>query len=527
MNQRQRFIRKIIYVCIIAALLLPLSWLSQPETTEAKGGRLAQMRSEYRLGQAQLGEIDPASETIKLATLGMRGVAANLLWNKSHEYNKNEDWVNLAATLEQIARLQPNFVSVWIYQGWNLSYNISVQFDNYHDRYHWVIRGVDFLKEGTQYNTNEPRLLSKIGYTIGNKIGRADEKVLYRQLFRDDDDFHGDRPKAQRDNWLVGREWMLQAEDAVAKGVPLRGESPLLFYSHPVMCLINYAEAMEEEGTFGEVAKDAWRKAAVAWTEFSNRDMPTQLNIFARLSEKELYQEKSKRAQEALAKLAPEGIREQVFADKVAKLPDEYRSLFKLAPETLTKEQSQELSYMKYDLAVKHLEVAERITGENRAAALQAAEEATLADEMANAIDIDRGIINYDYWNLRCEIEPTDAMLAARKQLYDADDAFTSAELTESQRLYEAGLQSWRKVLDAHPKLIEQVTTTDELVESIDHYRNVLNQLDQKFPEPFVLQDILNAQAVFRGEAPPDAAATKADKDAAEAAENDPSKPAP
>jgi hypothetical protein len=130
MNQRQRFIRKIVYVCIIAALLLPLSWLSQPETTEAKGGRLAQMRSEYRLGQAQLGEIDPASETIKLATLGMRGVAANILWNKSHEYNKNEDWVNLAATLEQIARLQPNFVSVWIYQGWNLSYNISVQFDD-------------------------------------------------------------------------------------------------------------------------------------------------------------------------------------------------------------------------------------------------------------------------------------------------------------------------------------------------------------------------------------------------------------
>jgi hypothetical protein len=527
MNQRQRFIRKIVYVCIIAALLLPLSWLSQPETTEAKGGQLAQMRSEYRLGQAQLGEIDPASETIKLATLGMRGVAANMLWNKSHEYNKNEDWVNLAATLEQIARLQPNFVSVWIYQGWNLSYNISVQFDDYQDRYHWVIRGVDFLKEGAEYNTNEPRLLSKIGYTIGNKIGRADEKVLYRQLFRDDDDFHGDRPKAQRDNWLVGREWMLQAEDAVAKGVPLRGETPLLFYSHPVMCLINYAESLEEEGTFGEVAKDAWRKAAASWVELSNRDMPTQLNMFARLSEKELYEEKSKRAQETLAKLAPEGIREQLLKDKIARLPAEPRSLFEMDPDSLTKEQEQELAYMRFDLAVTHAEVAQAITGEHRAEALQAADEATLADELARAIGVDRDIVNYDYWKLRCEIEPTDAMLTARKQLYDADDAFTSAELTESQRLYEAGLKSWREVLDAHPTLIKQVNTVDELVEAIDHYRSVLNQLDQKFPEPFALQDVLDAQAVFRGEAPANAAATKADKDAAEAAENDPSKPAP
>ena len=71
MSPRQRFNRKIVYACLIAALLLPLSWLSQPETTETKGGVLAQMRSEHQLSQAQLGEIDPASETIKLATLGI------------------------------------------------------------------------------------------------------------------------------------------------------------------------------------------------------------------------------------------------------------------------------------------------------------------------------------------------------------------------------------------------------------------------------------------------------------------------
>ncbi len=38
MNQRQRFIRKIVYAVAIAALLLPLSWLSQPATTDSKGG---------------------------------------------------------------------------------------------------------------------------------------------------------------------------------------------------------------------------------------------------------------------------------------------------------------------------------------------------------------------------------------------------------------------------------------------------------------------------------------------------------
>ncbi len=141
MNQRQRFIRKIVYACVIAALLLP-AVVAQPAGKRPRptAARLAKCAPNTTSARPQLGEIDPASETIKLATLGMRGVAANLLWQKANDYRKTEDWVNLSATLEQIAKLQPNFVSVWIFQGWNLSYNISVEFDDYHDRYYWVIQ---------------------------------------------------------------------------------------------------------------------------------------------------------------------------------------------------------------------------------------------------------------------------------------------------------------------------------------------------------------------------------------------------
>ncbi len=520
MNRRQRFNRKIIYACVIAALLLPLSWLSQPQTKESDGGQLAQLRKQYNLSQAQLGEIDPASETIKLVTLGMRGVAVNMLWDRANEYKKTEDWVNLSATLEQLARLQPNFVSVWIFQGWNLSYNISVEFDNYRDRYYWVIKGVDFLKEGTQYNKDEPRLLSKIGFTIGNKIGRSDEHELFRKMFVDDDDFHGDRPKAQRDNWLVGREFMLEAEDAVSRGVPLRGESPLLFYSHPVMCLINYAEALEEEGTFGEVAKAAWRRAAASWEVYSNRDLPTQFNMFARLSEKEAYEKKSQAAQAELAKYAPEGLSEKVLADKVAALSEELRTIYETPADSRTREQEQQLPYILDMLKIEHMEVAERIEGPDRAAALKAAEEATLADQMAQAIGIDRGIVNYDYWTLRCRVEPTDEALAARKAFYDADQAFLAAKFREAPQLFEEGLQKWRAVIDAYPGLISDASITDELVESIDHYRNLLNQLDQKFPEPFILQDVLDAHESYRGRGPTKAPPEKKDEASAEA--NDP-----
>ena len=44
------------------------------------------------------------------------------------------------------------------------------------------------------------------------------------------------------------------------------------------MGLINYAEALEDDGTYGEVAKNAWRKAADGWHEFGAREMPTTYN---------------------------------------------------------------------------------------------------------------------------------------------------------------------------------------------------------------------------------------------------------
>ena len=336
MNQRQRFIRKIVYAVAIAALLLPLSWLSQPATTDSKGGVLARMRDADRLSQADLGDIDPTSETIKLATLGMRGLAANILWGKANEYKREEDWTSLSATLEQIARLQPNFISVWQFQGWNLSYNVSVEFDDYHDRYRWVIKGIDFLKKGIEYNHDEPRLLTDIGWTIGHKIGTADEHVQYRRLFREDDDFNAARPLAQRDNWLVGRQWLAKAEDVVAQGRPIKGNSPLLFYSRPAMCLIKYAEALEEEGRFGEVAKNAWLKAAEGWTEFGNRDLPTQYGHFIRLSEKEEFDQKASAARDKLEQLAP-GLRERVLVERVSALDEKQREAYGIRPRSATR----------------------------------------------------------------------------------------------------------------------------------------------------------------------------------------------
>ena len=181
MSSRSSFLRKIGYLVAIAVLLIPLFWLSQPATSAGKGGqgspggKLARLRQQYHLSQSQLGQVDPTSVTVKLATLGMRGIAANILWGKAQDFQMRKDWTNLGATLNQITKIQPNFINVWINQAWNLSYNCSVEFDDYRQRYRWVIKGFEFLEDGIRYNQRQPRLQWELGWDISHKIGKADE----------------------------------------------------------------------------------------------------------------------------------------------------------------------------------------------------------------------------------------------------------------------------------------------------------------------------------------------------------------
>lgn len=290
MTQKKLFYRKIVYIIIIAALLFPLYRMGNPAQRKAggalsQGGTLAQIRNRAGLAETNLGQIDPASSTMKLATFGMRGVAIALLWNRSLEYEKKADWANVVATGNQIIMLEPHFISIWDFVGWKLAYNASAQYDDYRERYRWVIRGFEFLQKGTIYNQNAPKLFQKAGWTISQKIGVADEKSQYRRLFREDDEFHDKQVYKERDNWLFGRNFYHVAEDLFEKGGDIGKETRLIFYSRSPMNLVHYAEWMEQDGC--GVTKDntpifdeehaaaAWKTAAEHWEELCKKRVKT------------------------------------------------------------------------------------------------------------------------------------------------------------------------------------------------------------------------------------------------------------
>jgi hypothetical protein len=495
MTERASFFRKVAYGIAIAVLAIAMVWLSAPSTTTRDGGKLARLREQYRLAQVNLGEVDPASETLKLATLGLRGLAVNWLWKMANDYKKFEDWTNLTATLEQMSKLQPNFIAVWKFQAWNLSYNVSVEFDDYNDRYYYVRRGIEFLKKGEDYNKDNPQLLWDLGWFIGQKIGRADEYVQYRRLFKADDEFHPpDRTLDERDNWLVGKGWYQEAIDAVDnKGHSLGRKSPRDFYSSPAKSQMNYAEAIEEEGYF-EKARLAWTQAAKEWHEFGetfiehSTGVKLQLGSQPRL-EKEVAEKRAK-----LDSLLP-GVRQQLAEEKRNSLTDEERKLLEAPPESITAEQSNKLYEARAKLEVTDRDVATRIAREHpelEKQAFQLASELERQDTLLQYTINYKRDANYDYWQTRADFEQTQNALDARRLMFEARKAREEADVEKARKLYEEGFKKWRLVIDEFPAILdENATTGEDILEYVKGYRDVLDQFEETLGEDFPLWDVI------------------------------------
>jgi hypothetical protein len=507
MTPQTAFRRKIGYLVAIAALLALLSFLGRPATRGSKtekgspGGLLAEARDFYDLSQAELGEIDPTSETIKLATLGMRGVATIFLWEQANTYKMKKDWTNLSAVLEQIARLQPNFISVWEFQSWNLSYNVSAEFDDFRQRYHWVIRGIKFLEKGTRYNDMEPKLLWDMGWTISQKIGKSDEKKQFRRLFKQDDDFHDWLPfKMQhrtRDNWLVGQQWYIEAERLVdEEGASIGGKSPVVFRSEAPMCQMNYATAVEEDGRFGRVAGGAWEEASRQWQRFGALDIPTaggEKTI--RLNDKEGLEKLAADKIEKLDAMQP-GLREEIIERKRDDLPAEQREALDTPNEARTQEQWTLAAEAEQLIRVSHEEVARNLPRAQRAEALKLAKEAQQAEDEARFIGRYRDIVNFEYWRRHAKVEQDPDTLDARRLIYYGRQAMErDADLDKALKLFEEGLRAWRRVFDKYPELLDDDTTVDDTKDIIESYRRLLHLRDTPFPKPedFILQDVLDA----------------------------------
>ncbi len=505
MNNRS-LSRKIIYILAMVALLFPLFYLGKPPTKGS--GKIAELRSRYSIGQADLGKLDPASESMKLATLGLRGIAATILWLQADHYKEEKFFDRFSATLNQIALLQPHMISVWQHQAHNLSYNVSPEFDDYRQRYEWVKKGIDYLVKGTKFNARKPILQYDLGQYLGAKMGKADEKLQYRELFRNDDEFHkyfveqglnaksddALGPDRKPDNWLVGKQWFEQAYQLVSAGVPIK-KSPHLLFSYGPLWQMYHGEAIEDEGVLDERAKFVWEKASREWKDFGNRELATTGYVPVTLRSLDTARKNVEEVRNKFFERTA-SVREKVMASKREKFAEANPLKAKAFDKPIDDRTNEERMWAsEFQLAIEptYQELASELPRTEQIEALELASQLRSAEEYARSTGSLREQVNYTYWETRALAEQQQMMVDARRLIFEANKLIDVADIKGAVEKYEDAFVRWDKVFRYYPVIMTEDVGGDVL-KAINRYKKLI---DEDIDERFVLYEFMQFRRAY------------------------------
>ena len=106
------------------------------------------------------------------------------LWKAAIDRQARNEWNELELLVRLLTKLQPHFLTPWLFQSWNLSYNVSVESDRVKDKYFYIARGIELLAQGERLNRDNPDMRFWIGFYYNNKFGSSDEKVTLRSLLQ-------------------------------------------------------------------------------------------------------------------------------------------------------------------------------------------------------------------------------------------------------------------------------------------------------------------------------------------------------
>jgi hypothetical protein len=68
-------------------------------------------------------------------------------------------------------------------QAWNMAYNISVKCKDFKERWNWVQRGLNLLREGLKYNPGEVNIYKELSWFFRHKIGQnLDDAHMYYKI---------------------------------------------------------------------------------------------------------------------------------------------------------------------------------------------------------------------------------------------------------------------------------------------------------------------------------------------------------
>ena len=140
--------RKILFITLICAIFFVNTYIVSFHNSPASNGN----------------RYEPAESISLLLLGGIRGIVVDLLWARAIARFEEKKYYELLTVNNLIAKLQPNFPAVWIFQAWNMAYNIAHEWDSPQNKWKWIDSGLAFARKGAEKNVHSGDLFFELGY---------------------------------------------------------------------------------------------------------------------------------------------------------------------------------------------------------------------------------------------------------------------------------------------------------------------------------------------------------------------------
>lgn len=137
-------------------------------------GQMNHLRASHELTETTpLENAPPIVAFTTVALGGFRGLLADYLWLRQNRIQEEGNYFEMVQLGSWIIKLQPRFTGAAAFLGWNMAYNISVTFNDYEDRWRWVQRGIELIRdEALVYNPADPLLFKELSWIYLHKLGQ-------------------------------------------------------------------------------------------------------------------------------------------------------------------------------------------------------------------------------------------------------------------------------------------------------------------------------------------------------------------
>lgn len=113
-----------------------------------------------------------------------RGIIANLLWLRATALKEEGKYFEHMQLSDWICKLAPRFPMVWAHRAWDMAYNISVELPTAEERWRWVSRGIELLRDdGIRYNPSSAEIHKELAWIYFHKVGGISDDMhwYYKQ----------------------------------------------------------------------------------------------------------------------------------------------------------------------------------------------------------------------------------------------------------------------------------------------------------------------------------------------------------